>query len=158
MTGREEHPKWSNVDIFKPTRHSLRLLQSINDFETLAFEGAFDFKILDRSPIADTLVQRDRPVGIFAVLRQVPVGDGGVESGLFVGVILLETALERVVERDIVGDLPAVYRDVPFAVAIVVRLVMKCVLEKIRTRPRITEVILRAGAKGAAAGGDDAIM
>src|SRR6185295_12401742 len=37
MTGREEHPEWSNVDIVKPTRHSLRLLRSIDSFETLAW-------------------------------------------------------------------------------------------------------------------------
>src|SRR5438477_10595315 len=37
MTGREEHPEWSNVNIVKPMRHSLRLLQSINGFETLAW-------------------------------------------------------------------------------------------------------------------------
>src|SRR6185369_18054040 len=37
MTGREEHPEWSNVDIVKPTRHSIRLLRSINGFETLAW-------------------------------------------------------------------------------------------------------------------------
>src|SRR6266516_3076709 len=37
MTGREKHPEWSNVDIVKPTRHSLRLLQSINGFETLTW-------------------------------------------------------------------------------------------------------------------------
>src|SRR2546423_6222718 len=37
MTGRKKHPEWSNVDIVKPTRHSLRLLRSINGFETLAW-------------------------------------------------------------------------------------------------------------------------
>src|SRR5205823_14104491 len=37
MTGREEHSEWSNVDIVKPMCHSLRLLWSINGFETLAW-------------------------------------------------------------------------------------------------------------------------
>src|SRR5208283_2586773 len=79
--------------------------------------------------------------------RHIPVGRGRIQRWPLVLVILLDAALKGLLERHILGHLPAVDRHVATTIAVVVGLVMVGVLEQCRAAPRVAKVILRPRAE-----------
>ena len=116
------------------------------NFDLLALQRTFDFEDLDRLPVSFSLRDGRRFVRIGLARRLVPIRRGGVKCRLAVRVVLLDRSFERFGERDIVGDMPAVDRNVA-AVAHAYCLIVVAVCKQRRIAPGVAEVILRAGAE-----------
>mgnify|MGYP007078643587 CR=1 FL=1 len=76
----------------------------------------------------------------------IPVCRRGVKCRLAVGVVLLDSSLERLLERDVVADMPAVDGNVA-AISHAYRLIVIAIGEQRGIAPGIAKVVLRAGAE-----------
>ena len=117
------------------------------NLELFPFQGALDLEYLDRSPVSRAFGHGHRLVGIGLAGRLIPIGYCGVERRLIVRIIFFDSGLESTLERNVIGDMPAIDADVA-AVVHADRLVVVAILEQRRIAPGVAEIILRTGADG----------